>query len=359
LPHLTRIGLFADGYNLSGTFPKQISKLSNLSILSLRDNNLSGRLPSQLWELSSLRVLRMNGNGLTGGWPSSWSLLTSLSFIDVGHNSLTGPLPDLNLFPFSNIENLWVDHNRFSGTIPKDLSSGHKLSKCIALEWLSTVTNRCIAVVFAHQGLHNVTFALSLLEQVFLHENNLVGSLPNIGNLTSLEYFDVSGNMITGSLPSEIGLLTKLRDLVISSTYLHGTIPKELYGLSNLQDVILSRCNFTGTVSERIGELTQLERLMLDGNSFFGALPKELGLLSSLIHVELQDNEFVGTVPNSMCRLKGPHTLTVLITDCAPTTTSTGKNDSEGKVLESSRVSCPDDCCSSCCDPGTLICVPN
>jgi hypothetical protein len=95
----------------------------------------------------------MNGNAFTGGWPSSWSGLTGLSFIDVAHNSLTGPLPDLNVFPLSNIENLWVDHNQFSGTIPTHLSSGIKLSTYFALELL--IQNASLRVLLiAHSIAH-------------------------------------------------------------------------------------------------------------------------------------------------------------------------------------------------------------
>ncbi|CAB9501690.1 leucine Rich Repeat [Seminavis robusta] len=312
--------LSLNGYNLSGTFPAYISKLRNLTALSLRDNGFRGRLPPELSELSGLRVLRMKRNSFTGDVPSSWAVLTNLLSLDVAYNSLTGSLPAVATFPLVNLENLWLDHNLFSGEIPSDVS------------------------------------LMSSLKQVLLNNNRFEGRLPEINTLTQLEYFDASSNeLITGSLPSEFGLLTNLIGLVLSNTQLQGTIPDELYNLRDLVHLVLSGCNFTGTMSPAIGRLGDLQTLMLDGNRFQGSLPSELGRLRSLVHVQLQDNSFVGTVPDSICQLKGPNTLTELVADCTPPGSTGGEDGQERAPL----ISCKQDCCSSCCDPETQICVWN
>lgn len=308
-----------NGYNLSGTFPTQISRLSNLTSLSLRDNYFVGQLPSELATIPNLKVLRMNRNLFTGRTPEEWGVMTSLVNLDVGWNQLTGTLA-MSLNNLTNLENLWIDHNQFSGNIPTSLSS------------------------------------LSKLRHLLLNHNGFVGPIPSIGLLTDLEYLDISANSrITGTIPSEIGHLSQLLDLVVSSTSLQGTLPSELFGLGRLQDLKLDGCNFTGTISANIAKMTGLQNMCLASNAFSGELPSDFENLKALVHVQLQDNHFVGAVPDSMCLLKGPNTLKELVADCAPPLTSA--------VIDDNKVppylECPDGCCTSCCDVDTRICFPN
>lgn len=192
--------------------------------------------------------------------------------------------------------------------------------------------------------------------QLFLSHCDFVGSIPDLGQLTDLQYLDISANpRISGTLPTEIGMLSQLLDLVLSSTSFHGTLPMELYSLSQLQDLKLDNCNFTGTLSPQIAHMAGLQNLVLAGNNFVGTLPEGLGRLKALIHAQLQDTGFVGTVPESMCLLKGPNTLKDLVADCAAPVPSAIEETTDGAARP--PVECPDGCCTSCCDAETKICL--
>jgi hypothetical protein len=52
--------------------------------------------------------------------------------------------------------------------------------------------------------------------------------------LEGLDFFDVGGNMLTGTVSTQIGKLEKLEILSIGDNMMTGTIPTEIGSLSNL-----------------------------------------------------------------------------------------------------------------------------
>ena len=67
--------------------------------------------------------------------------------------------------------------------------------------------------------------------------------------MASLEYLDVSQNLLTGEIPSTF------------------------YELDSLTTAYLSNNTFTGEVSPSISNLTSIQELWLDGNKLEGAFP--------------------------------------------------------------------------------------
>ncbi|PHT97562.1 putative LRR receptor-like serine/threonine-protein kinase [Capsicum chinense] len=77
--------------------------------------------------------------------------------------------------------------------------------------------------------------SLRFLEYFELSMNNLSGTIPpEISNLTSLIYLDLSINQISGTIPPEISLLTRLQTLHIFANHLNGSIPEEIGYLRSL-----------------------------------------------------------------------------------------------------------------------------
>ena len=90
---------------------------------------------------------------------------------------------------------------------------------------------------------------------VELAHNNLVGTLPALGGLTSLQYFSVVANVLTGSIPS-LGGLTQLQTFYADSNQLSGAIPG-LSGLTSLGDFSVRHNQLTGSIPALSG-LTNL-----------------------------------------------------------------------------------------------------
>ncbi|CAA7020774.1 unnamed protein product [Microthlaspi erraticum] len=126
--------------NLTGSLEeKSLNKLDQLRVLSFKSNSLSGTIPS-LSGLVNLKSVYLNDNSFSGEFPES---LTSLH----------------------RLKTIVLSGNRFSGRIPTSL------------------------------------LRLSRLYTLNVQDNLFTGSIPPL-NQTSLRYFNVSNNQLSGQIPS-------------------------------------------------------------------------------------------------------------------------------------------------------------
>lgn len=102
------------------------------------------------------------------------------------------------IFQFCFSEEVWLDLNFLSGTIPTEIGT------------------------------------LTTLGGILLDSNSLQGTIPTeIGNLgQNLDYFIGEFNNFVGTVPSEIGRLFNTRTFHFDNTDLTGTIPTEVCILS-------------------------------------------------------------------------------------------------------------------------------
>ncbi|XP_075659868.1 inactive leucine-rich repeat receptor-like serine/threonine-protein kinase At1g60630 [Castanea sativa] len=125
--------------------------------------NLTGTLdPKPLNQLDQLRVLSLKGN------------------------SLSAQIPDLS--GLLNLKSLFLNFNNFSGDFPHSISSLHRLK---------------IVVLSGNQISGQIPTSLLRLRRLYtlyLQDNNLTGSLPPF-NQTSLRFFNVSNNNLSGEIP--------------------------------------------------------------------------------------------------------------------------------------------------------------
>lgn len=70
--------------NMRGTFPLELSLLSNLEILEMSRNVITGFLPSTLATLSTLRSIQLYDNYISGTIPSEFGALSMLESLDLG-----------------------------------------------------------------------------------------------------------------------------------------------------------------------------------------------------------------------------------------------------------------------------------
>jgi hypothetical protein len=147
------------------------------------------------------------------------------------------------------------------------------------LQWLDLSGNQLTALP-AEIG------QLSQLQELDLSYNQSIALPPEIGQLSQLHWLHLSNNQLA-ALPTEIGQLSQLQKLNLSGNQLTG-LPPEIVQLSQLQELDLSYNQLTA-LPAAIGQLSQLQTLGLRGNQLT-ALPPEIGQLSRLEELLLDGN---------------------------------------------------------------------
>ncbi|KAL7096713.1 hypothetical protein ACP275_10G096800 [Erythranthe tilingii] len=93
-----------------------LSSLDHLHLLDLRSNRLNGTL-SPLTQCPNLKHVYLSGNDFSGEIPPELSTLHRLLRLDLSNNNLRGPIPT-TLSNLSRLLTLHLQNNELSGTIP-------------------------------------------------------------------------------------------------------------------------------------------------------------------------------------------------------------------------------------------------
>ena len=115
--------------------------------------------------------------------------------------------------------------------------------------------------------------------------------------MTSVTYFALAINQLTGSIPAELGNLTSVGYLTLSTNQLSGSIPTALGDLSSLLYLFLYSNALTGSIPSELGNLTSLIMLRLHGNKLSGVIPTQLSNLTALTELRLDNNQLSGSIP--------------------------------------------------------------
>ncbi|MCX6739794.1 MAG: leucine-rich repeat domain-containing protein [Candidatus Parcubacteria bacterium] len=99
-----------------------------------------------------------------------------------------------------------------------------------------------------------------------LSNQNLTKVPDYVFKMTNLEELNISNNLLTGAIQSQIGQLKKLKILNASNNQMTG-VPAEIGQLSNLQVLDLSNNQLTGLPNE-LGNLKNLQTLNISGNNY-------------------------------------------------------------------------------------------
>ncbi|KAF5747494.1 inactive leucine-rich repeat receptor-like serine/threonine-protein kinase [Tripterygium wilfordii] len=103
--------------HLTGTLdPKILNRLDQLRVLSFKSNSISGPVPD-LSGLINLKSLFLSNNNFSGDFPKPITGLHRLKVIVLAANSLTGDIPP-SLLKLNRLYVLYLQDNRFTGTIP-------------------------------------------------------------------------------------------------------------------------------------------------------------------------------------------------------------------------------------------------
>ncbi|KAK1642910.1 hypothetical protein QYE76_060715 [Lolium multiflorum] len=136
----------------------------------------------------------------------------------------------------------------------------------------------------------------SLTDLVLTSSNQLVGPIPTLP--PSLAYLDLSGNNLSGVLPSDIGA-PALAILMLFNNSFSGTIPCSLFELQQLEFLDLSDNKLNGTLPNCRGapRTSNLTMLNLNTNNLSGEFPSFLQRCKELKFLDLAYNNFSGSIP--------------------------------------------------------------
>ncbi|PUZ51694.1 hypothetical protein GQ55_6G208900 [Panicum hallii var. hallii] len=252
----------------SGRLDTVLTKLPFLSTLILDSTNIGGPtpVPEHFADFSSLAVLKLYSCGLTGTFPSWIFRIKSLISLDVlGNENLCGELPEF-------IQDSALQVLRFSGT---------KFSEKI-LESIGSLRN---------------------LTELDLSNCLLYGPIPSFSQWPMISSVDLSGNNLTGSLPSHGYLsLHNLTRIALSNNSISGAIPASLFSHPSLEYLDLSQNNFTGNFLLYPNISSSLTRIDVSFNKLEGPLPKLLSKFVGLEWLDLSSNNLTGTVDLSFIK---------------------------------------------------------
>ena len=281
------------GFQGHAQFPSLSGDPMRVTALHLQKRGLNGTIPAAIADLDMLRFLNVHSNSLTGDL-SELGSMTSLEWLYVNNNELDD-IGDLS--GATGLERLWAHRNEDrnedgegGGLNSSQLPMASTLPPNV--EWLSLYDN-------AHTGTIPDLSTLTSLDRLYLHANNLTGSVPaSLGDIDSLTVLHLRHNSLGGEIPSELGDLPNLLWLTLDNNGLTGAIPSELGGLSTLNRLYLSNNGLSGSIPAELGSLSALTHLLLRDNQLTGDIPEELGNLSNLVWVRIAENSgLTGCVP--------------------------------------------------------------
>ncbi|KAM7276211.1 hypothetical protein ACFE04_018077 [Oxalis oulophora] len=291
---------------LKGTIPASIGLLSKLRDLKLWLNQLHGEIPEQLMYAQELETLFLDFNELTGPIPDGLSNCSNLIWISLSNNKLSGEIPGW-MGRLESLAILKLSNNSFYGRIPPELGDSRSLI------WLDLNTNRLNGTIppelFKQSGNitpHSITGkryaylkndgskqchgAGNLLEFAGIRPEQLSRistrspcnftrvynghTQPTFNYNGSMIFLDISYNLLSGSIPSEIGVMSYLYVLNIGHNNLSGVIPDELGNLRELNILDLSTNSLDGRIPQSMTKLTLLTEIDLSNNQLTGMIPE-------------------------------------------------------------------------------------
>eukprot|EP01018_Ginkgo_biloba_P036083 Gb_12751 [translate_table: standard] len=230
------------GNMLNGTIPTFLGGFPKLKVLSLSFNQFSGPIPLELANnCGSLEYLHLSGNLLIEEIPPQLGNCTRLRSLSLFSNFLDGSIPP-DIGKLSMLQTLDVSRNSLSGNIPKELANCRQLSVLVLSNLLDyapggNYTDIDPSNEFSNsdKGEYNYfegdipadIFTLPQLQIIWAPRASLNGPLPeDWGNCSNLQIVNLGQNLLTGQIPAGLVKCKSIFFLDLSSNHLRGGIPE-------------------------------------------------------------------------------------------------------------------------------------
>ncbi|KAJ1689444.1 hypothetical protein LUZ63_013599 [Rhynchospora breviuscula] len=280
-------------------------QVSSLTLQGIALNPDFYSVSTYLLSLQTLETLCLHSVNLTGGISAPSKCADQLTGLDLSGNNLHGSVSDAMSLATScsSLQSLNLSSNSI-GVYP--LKKGVPLPPVFPLKSLNLSYNK----IESTGDLQWILSGLGILQTLDLSANKIVGSIPEISNCTSLKYFDLSSNLLSGTVPpGTLSNCFSLTYLNLSSNHFTGNAPPDLASCTGLTTLSLAYNNFSGEIPFlSLTSMPDLKLLELGFNNFSGSLSGSISKLTSLEILDLSSNGFSGPIPASLCT-KGSSSL--------------------------------------------------
>ncbi|XP_065035340.1 receptor-like protein EIX1 [Musa acuminata AAA Group] len=284
-----------------------------LRLVNLTNCQLGPQFPEWLQFQTQIEELHLADCKIAGTMPAWFGNISSstITYLDLSNNQIGGKLP--SSFKFTKLETLYLDSNRFEGSLPTMLPS--------TLDILSLFNNSftgqlpiwphvrlvIISDNMLDGGLSSSICQWTYLQYLDLSNNKLLGEIPYcLGeSLQNLQFLNLANNHFSGEIPHTIGFLSELWILQLQNNSFSGEVPLTLKNCTNLWYLDLAQNNLSGNITLWMGEnlRRQLVVLRLRSNMFSGVIPRQLARFERLQILDLGNNYFSGSIPHNIGNL--------------------------------------------------------
>ncbi|PNY08007.1 LRR receptor-like kinase resistance protein [Trifolium pratense] len=272
---LEKLDLSVNGF--FGKPPKEVANCKNLDILNLSSNNFSGEIPHEIGplpieisQMSGLIFLSLSNNNFNGSIPSELGKMSeiprelgncsSLIWLNLANNRLTGKFPyELTKIGRNAVETFELNHRNMVGVVAGN-------SECLSMRRWIPADYPPFSFVYSILTRKNCR---SLWDRLLKGYGifPMCASEPSTRSSHKFGYVQLSGNQISGEIPSEIGTMVNFSMLHLGDNKFSGEFPKEIGGLP-LIVLNMTRNKFSGEIPREIGNMNCMQDLDLSWNNF-------------------------------------------------------------------------------------------
>jgi Leucine-rich repeat (LRR) protein len=315
--------LYLNNERFTGTIPDSLSRLSSLFFLHLQYNQLTGTIPASLSRLEKVQYLYLNDNNLIGTVPATLSQLKNIESLLLQNNALTGSLDGVfNHSVQADLRTVQLSNNAFSGELPHEL---FLLPELVTLVAVSTCFHGSLPAALCQaksletlvlDGLRSGPSCQKIIISGFngrvRHSNTFRGKVPScLFSFPRLNTLHLSGNSLSGALPTNITVSEHLLDLDLSHNTLTGPIPEAIQN-KDWYNLDLSYNRFSGMMQEDF--YAQARNLTF--NLLFERVPVNFTELPSTAALSLSNNRLSGIIPQRAKQILNITILTANVFSC-------------------------------------------